>query len=155
MSSTLLRRTTFLVPDAEKAAQFYQTVFGWKVWYDNHVAADYRMPPSGAPDGAKVRLIMLESADPNLGKLGMMSYLEPPLDVGVLQKRTMVRMGEPILVMNTDDIDGVYQRALQAGATIVTKPFDWTVPGHDGKTVNLRSISLFDPNGIYLEISQR
>ena len=52
-------------------------------------------------------------------------------------------------------VDGVYQRALQAGATIVTKPFDWTVPGHDGKTVNLRSISLFDPNGIYLEISQR
>ena len=155
MNATLLKRTTFLVPDAEKAADFYKTVFGWKVWYDNHVAADYRFPPSGAPDGAKVRLIMLESADPNLGKLGLMSYLEPPFDVGVLQQRTMVRMGEPILVMNTDNIDEVYQRALKAGATIVTTPIDWTVPGHDGNTVKLRTVSMFDPNGIYMEVSQR
>ncbi|MCB1625390.1 MAG: VOC family protein [Pseudomonadales bacterium] len=155
MSATLLRRTTFVVPDAEKAADFYKTVFGWKVWYDNLVDADLRFPPSGAPDGATVRLIMLESADPNLGKLGLMSYIEPPFDVGVLQKRTMVRMGEPILVMNTDDIEGIHQRAKQAGATIVTAPIDWTVPGHDGKTVKLRSISMFDPNGIYMEVSQR
>jgi catechol 2,3-dioxygenase-like lactoylglutathione lyase family enzyme len=156
MSESILKRTTFVVRDAEKAADFYKSVFGWTVWYDNLVAADRRFPPSGAPDKANVRLIMLESADPQLGKLGLLSYVDPPFDMGVPTARTMIRMGEPILVINTTDIDGIYDRAAKAGATLVTTPVDWTVPAPDGVSkINLRTISLFDPSGIYMEISQR
>ena len=37
----LLKRTTFIVRDAEASATFYQQVFGWTVWYDNVVKADH------------------------------------------------------------------------------------------------------------------
>lgn len=150
----VLKRTTFIVADALGSAKFYMDVFGWHVWYDNIVKADGRFPPSGAPDLAEVRLVILEAADPKIGKLGLLEYLNPPFDTGVAARRTKVRMGEAILVVETADVDDVYQRALTAGATVVTKPVDWEVPSADGNsTIKLRTVSLFDPNGIYMEVS--
>ena len=159
MTSGILKRTTFIVADAEAAAAFYRSVFGWTVWYDNIVRADKRFPPSGAPDGAEVRLIILEALDPKVGKLGLLEYLDPPFDPGTpartLTGRTRVRMGEPILVVETEDIEGIHTRALAAGATVVTSPVDWEVPASDGESsIKLRTVSLFDPNGIYLEVSE-
>ncbi len=155
MDADVLKRTTFIVADAASSASFYQDVFGWTVWYDNLLQADPRFPPSGAPDMAEVRLIILEAADPRIGKLGLLQYLDPPFDTGTIQGRTKIRMGEPILVIETENVDGVYERALAAGASVVTEPVDWEVPAPDGKSViNLRTISLFDPNGIYMEVSE-
>jgi hypothetical protein len=59
-----------------------------------------------------------------------------------------------ILVIETNDIDGVYQGASSAGATVISKPVDWRVPSPDGNSsIHLRTVSLFDPNGIYMEVS--
>lgn len=154
MSMDILKRTTFIVADAKASAEFYVKVFGWTVWYDNQLKADHRFPPSGAPDQAEVKLVIVQAADPKIGKLGFLEYLEPPFDTGALKQRTMVRMGEPILVVETGDVDGVYQRARALGANVVTEPVDWEVPGPDGQSViHLRSVSMFDPNGIYMEVS--
>ncbi|MCS6948356.1 MAG: VOC family protein [Steroidobacteraceae bacterium] len=153
MVENLLRRTTFIVPDARAAAQFYCDVFGWKKWYDNELSVDARFPPA-APDGARAHLVILQVEDPKIGMLGLMQYLDPPFDTAVPTRRTKVRMGEPILVIETRDIDGVYRRALAAGANVVTPPVDWQVPSHDGKgVIHLRSMSMFDPNGIYMEVN--
>ena len=155
MSADVTKRTTFIVASAEASAKFYQDVFGWTVWYDNIVEADHRFPPSGAPDKAQVRLIIVEPGGTDLGKLGFLEYLDPPFDTGTSTNRTKVRMGEPILVWNTPDVEAVYQKALAAGANVVTAPVDWTVPAASGAgKTHLRSISLFDPNGIYMEISE-
>ncbi|WP_394972716.1 VOC family protein [uncultured Croceitalea sp.] len=151
---SILRRATFVVPDAEVAAQFYIDVFQWKVWYDDIVHCDERFPPSGAPHLAETRVIILESADPALGKLGFIHYTDAPFDTGLVTKRTKIRVGEPLVVINTTDIDDIYNKAIAAGATVVTTPANWTVPGADGKKIQLRSSSMFDPSGIYLEISQ-
>ncbi len=154
MTTDVLKRTTFVVRDATSAAQFYQHVFGWRVWYDNVLKADYRFPPSGAPDGAEVHLVILEVEDPKIGKLGLLEYLDQPFDGGVPAGRTMVRMGEAILVIETPDVDAVHERAVSAGANIVSAPVDWTVPTPDGKgVIKLRTMSRFDPNGIYMEVS--
>ena len=154
MNVGILKRTTFIVADAKASARFFMDVFGWTVWYDNMVRADRRFPPSGAADMAEVHLIILEARDPKVGKLGLLQYRDPPFDVGTMRGRTKVRMGEPILVVETEDVDGVHERALAAGASVVTEPVDWQVPSPDGKSsINLRTISLFDPNGIYMEIS--
>ena len=154
MDIGILKRTTFIVKDAKASAKFYQDVFGWKVWYDNELAADHRFPPSGAPDQAKVRLIILEALDSKLGKLGLLQYLDPPFDTGTLENRTKVRIGEPIMVIESKDIYGVHERAVAAGATVVTPPIDWYVPAPDGvNQIHLRTVSLFDPNGIYMEVS--
>lgn len=150
----ILKRTTYIVADAEASAAFYKEVFGWTEWYNNIVKADYRFPPSGAPNMAEVHLIILQAADPKIGKLGLLQYQTPPFDTGTPKNRTMVRMGESILVVETEDVDGVYTRAKAAGAAIVTSPVDWEVPSPDGEsTIHLRTVSFFDPNGIYMEVS--
>lgn len=154
MDVGIFKRTTFLVRDAEVSAAFYRDVFGWTIWYDNSLACDARFPPSGASDGAEVRLIILEAQDPKLGKLGLLEYKDAPFDTGALTQRTKVRNGEAVLVIESKDIEGVYDRAVAAGGTVITKPVDWYVPapnGHD--KIHLRTVSMFDPNGIYLEIS--
>jgi predicted enzyme related to lactoylglutathione lyase len=155
----LLKRTTFLVEDAGAAARFYESVFGWKRWYDQRLLADRRFPPTGSDQDAEVRLVILETSDPVIGKLGFLQYIESPFGAEDLRARpgrprSRVRPGEPILVVATKDVDGVHDRAVAAGATVVTPPVDWTVPAPGGaKRIHLRSVSLFDPNGIYLEVS--
>jgi catechol 2,3-dioxygenase-like lactoylglutathione lyase family enzyme len=153
MTSAILKRTTFIVPDAEAAARFYTTVFGWTPWYDHTLAVDGRFPPA-APSGAKAHLVLLQAEDPKIGMLGLMQYLEPPFDTAVKTGRTRVSMGEAILVIQASDLDGICERARAAGANIVTPPVDWEVPSHDGKSViRLRTMSMFDPNGIYMEVN--
>lgn len=155
MSTDIFKRTTFIVPNAKQAATFYEKVFGWKVWYDNILEADHRFPPSGAKDKAKVHLIVLEVADPKIGKLGLLSYINPPFDTATPKNRTKVRMGETILVINSQDVKAVHQKALKAGANIVSAPVDWVVPGPGNSAdINLRTMAMFDPNGIYMEISE-
>jgi catechol 2,3-dioxygenase-like lactoylglutathione lyase family enzyme len=149
----ILRRTTFVVPDADTAARFYQKVFGWTRWYDNELAVDRRFPPAG-PDRARAHLVIMKVEDDRIGMIGFLQYLEPPFDTAVPVGRSKVRMGEPILVIETTDIEGVHRRAVEAGANVVTAPVDWTVPSNDGKgIIRLRSMSLFDPNGVYMEVN--
>ena len=155
MDIGVLKRTTYIVADAQKSAEFYQKVFGWKIWYDNVLMADPRFPPSGEKEPAQVRLIILEALDSKLGKLGLLQYIDPIVDTGILQNRTKVRMGEPIMVIESKDIYGVHERAVAAGASVITPPVDWHVPTPDGNsTIHLRTVSLFDPNGIYMEVSE-
>ncbi len=154
MDIGILKRTTFIVPDAEKAATFYSMVFGWTIWYNNVLKADERFPPSGAADKAQVKLVILQAIDPKLGKIGFLEYIDPPFDTGFLSNRDKVRMGEPILVIESQDIHGVFERAKAAGAKIITQPVDWYVPDASGESkIHLRTISMFDPNGIYMEVS--
>ncbi len=54
------------------------------------------------------------------------------------------------------DPDAAYQRILKTDAVVVAPPTDWTVPGPvKGQVIRLRTMSLFDPNGIYLEVNLR
>lgn len=153
MTDAILRRTTFLVPDAEAAANFYVEVFGWTRWYDQELSVDRRFPPA-APDGARAHLVLIQAEDPRIGMLGLMQYLDPPFDTAVKSGRSRVSMGEAILVIETKDPDGIHERAKARGATIVTPPVDWEVPRNDGQGVfKLRGMSMFDPNGIYMEVN--
>ncbi len=155
MADALLKRTTFVVDDAAAAAEFYKTVFGFSVWYDNTLPVDARFPPT-APDQAMARLIILEVEDPKIGKLGFLSYLDhDPQEDPTWRGRTQLRRGDTVLVMETHDLPGVHARAAAyPGARVVTPPVDWSVPGPDGKPIQLTAMSLFDPSGIYCEISK-
>lgn len=152
--TNLLRRTTFIVADAQRSASFYESVFGWTRFYDHALTAKAGFPPVG-PRDEPVKLVLLKAQDPQIGMLGFLQYVEAPFDTAVPSKRTRVRMGEPILVIQTEDVHGIHARAVAAGATIATPPTDWQVPSPDGRSViRLRSMSMFDPDGIYSEINQ-
>ncbi len=156
MADAIFKRTTFVVPNAEQAAKFYMHVFGMTKWYDNRVPVHEAFPPA-APHWAPCHLILLKADDPTIGMLGLLQYLDQPFDSGVVTGRTRVRMGETLLVFETKDLDGVYRRTLEAGgATVIAPPTDWDVPSHDGKSkILLRTMSMFDPNGIYMEVNQK
>lgn len=148
------KRTTFVVADADAAASFYESVFGWTRWYDNTLTADRRFPPTGTGEDAQVHLVILDTANDVLGKLGLLSYPDTPIDSAPPRPTDRVRIGDPVLVVATKDVDGIYERAVAQGATVVTAPVDWEVPAPSGaRPIRLRSVSLFDPNGIYLEVS--
>jgi catechol 2,3-dioxygenase-like lactoylglutathione lyase family enzyme len=150
----ILRRTTFVVPDADAAARFYSEVFGWTRFYDNPVKVHQFFPPA-APHNAASHLVLLKAEDPKIGMVGFLQYLDPPFDAAVPTGRTKVRMGEAILVVQTADVDGIHQRALAAGANVIAPPTNWEVPSHDGSSsIKLRTMSMFDPNGVYSEINQ-
>ena len=154
MTSGILRRTTFVVPDAAKAAQFYETVFGWTRFYDHSLVAKRGFPPV-SPNDEPVKLVLLKAEDPKIGMVGFLQYVNPPFDTAIPVNRSKVRMLETILVVQTDDVDGAHARAVAAGANITVPPTTWEVPSHDGSSViRLRTFSMFDPNGIYSEVNQ-
>lgn len=156
IEAALLRRTTFLCADAARLADFYCVVFGFTRHYDHSLAVDARFPPTGAPDGARARLVILKSRDPTVGMLGFLQY-EQDLPGGMPAPADgRVRLGEPVLVFGTDDVHALASRATRAGATIATPPTDWEVPSRDGDGVTrLRTLCFFDPEGHYCEVSQR
>ncbi len=151
----VLLRSTFIVRDIEAAIRFYQDVFGWRVAYDNVLAVDRRFPPA-APDGAPCRLVIFagEGPDAEIGGIGFMQYVEHPTRPGPDKHRGTVGQGEAILVVKSDDPDATYERVKKTDAVVVAPPTDWTVPGPaPGQVIRLRTMSLFDPNGIYLEVN--
>ena len=150
----ILRRTTFVVPSAERAAAFYESVFGWTRFYDHRVAVHDGFPPAG-PHNTPCHLVILKAENEHIGMIGFMQYLEPPFDTAVPTQRSKIRMGEAILVIQTPDVDAAHRLAVAGGASIAKPPTSWEVPSHDGKSViKLRTMSMFDPNGVYSEVNQ-
>lgn len=149
------KRTTFLVQDAEAAARFYRKVFGMATWYDNELEVDGRFPPC-APDGAAARLVIVKANDPKIGMLGFLSYArhQPDRKADFIN-REKLRLGDTVLVFEVDDLHETHRRAAEAGARIVTPPARWTVPGPDGGALELFSMSMFDLQGIYMEVGQK
>lgn len=153
--SSFFKRTTFVVSDARAAAAFYEHVFGMRVWYDNELVPDADFPPA-APPGSRVHLIVLEADDPVIGKLGFLQYLDNPPQRPAPKSTRRVVLGEPILVFETDDIEAVAERVRDTAAHIVAGPKDWEVPSVDGRgVIHLTTMSLFDPEGIYMEIGSK
>jgi len=57
---------------------------------------------STRPDKAEVRLLVLEARHPRIGKLGLLQYVEPH---STTARQSIVSMGEPILDIETEDVD--------------------------------------------------
>lgn len=148
-----LLRTTFIVVDIEAGVAFYQDVFGWSVVYDTVLNVDRRFPPA-APDGARCRLVIMQAQDPEIGGVGFMRYLDDPIPAGPSKDRPKLNCGEAILVIRSNDPDAVYEKIKGTDAVIHSPPVDWEVPGpNPGQIIRLRTMSLFDPNGIYMEVN--
>jgi len=151
----ILRRTSFVVADAEKIADFYQHVFGWERFYDNDTPVDARFPPC-APDAALAKLIILKAKDPDIGMLGFMEYLGFEPEVSTNKDKAALGIGDPILVIEAPDIDAVYEKVKATKARLVSEPIKWTVKDYAGTgLIHLCTFSFFDPIGTYVEVNTR
>ncbi len=151
----LLRRTSFIVEDVEATAGFYQQIFGWERFYDHETPVDRRFPPC-APDQTMGKIIILKADDPHIGMIGFMEYqaFRPP--DRRLANRTTLGLGDAILIVEVNNMDVIYDKARKAMANLITEPVEWTVKAHSGQgVIRLSTFSLFDPNGIYVEVNCR
>ncbi len=149
----ILKRTTFIVADAEQSARFYADVCGLREWYRNELTVDGRFPPLAA-DGARAKLIVMQGEDAEIGMLGFLQYLDskgpdlPP-------PQASMAPGQPVLVFRSADVGALAERARAAGALSISGPARWEVPAVDGSVATLETVGLFDPSGIYCEASAR
>ncbi|ANY18659.1 hypothetical protein A6F68_00123 [Tsuneonella dongtanensis] len=146
----LLKRTTFVVADAQRSAERYEEIFGWSRYYDDELAVDGRFPPI-APDGSIARLIILKADDPRIGMIGFLSYCAffpaPVADA--------MRIGSAVLVVETQDADSLARRARAFPDIQVMGPVSWQVPSAQGSVLTLLTVSLRDRDGLYWEASER
>ena len=148
--TNLLKRTTFIVADAESAARRYEWIFGWTRYYDHELKVDGRFPPV-APDGSAAHLVMLRAEDPVIGMLGFLSYRDfvPASGTGAMG------LGTAMLVVTTPDANALAKRARSQKEMNVNGPVDWQVPSARGPIITLRTVSLTDTDGLYFEASER
>jgi len=155
MPANELLRPTFIIADMDAAIEFYAGVFGWAIVFDQVIKVDRRFPPA-APHDARCRLTVFQIDDPELGTLGFMQYLDDAIPAGPSKHRKALGQGEAILVIRSADVDGCYERIKATEAVIIGPPADWEVVGErPGEVIKLRTMSGFDPNGIYFEVNAR
>lgn len=150
-----LLRPTFIIADMAAAIDFYRGVFEWTVVFDQVIKVDRRFPPA-APDQSRCRLVVFQVADPELGTIGFMQYLDASIPAGPPKDRPKLGQGEAILVIRSSAIDECHERMKATQAVIHAPPTDWEVVGEKpGEVIRLRTMSGFDPNGIYFEVNRR
>ena len=152
-----IKRTTLIVRDIQKSVDFYTQVMGMKVWYDQEMPVGGEVLPAGEP-GAQVRVAILQGNDPDVGMLGIMQYLDPPVeDPGPYAKT--IGIGTAMFVAGAEDVTEIAARMDAAGDkfghTVHCPPEHDEVPGADGATIQLTTMSFFDPDGYFFELNTR
>ncbi|MSQ85820.1 MAG: hypothetical protein EXR10_03095 [Alphaproteobacteria bacterium] len=148
-----IRRTTLIVRDIDLSVDFYCRVMGMELWYDQTMTVGGQVLPAGEP-GAKVRVAILKGADPVVGMLGIMAFLDPPIEPVPLPKRPL-QIRDPIFVASAQDVNEIYRRMVGAPAHISCPPSDDSVTAADGSTLKLTTMSFFDPDGYFYELNTR
>lgn len=154
MTDSIVKRTTLIVADASRSIAFYRDVLGLKEYYNQHMSVGGKIIPAGEP-GATVHLGIMEGPDPEVGKLGILQWTNPPLPAR--PKAKQLGLGDLTLVTETDDMDGLYRR-LQASPDchIHCPPHQWQVPLPDGAGFRaLQTLSFFDPDGFFFEVNYK
>ncbi len=154
MATTRIKRTTMIVRDAAQQKKFYEDVFGWRTYYDSTMRVTGKIIPTAVPE-AEVQLFIMERDDQEIGKIGILQWVDPPLpDEGPSYS---VEIGDVIFVADSDDVVALAER-IEAfpGARIYAAPRDYTFPAPDGSgDIELTSMSFFDPEGFLHEAYYR
>ena len=145
-----IKRTTIVVRDIAVSRAFYRDVLGFKIWYDREFVFSGKGFP-GTKAGDKSHLVIMEARDPEIGKIGLLQYTDPPIPPAPLP--AMIGFGGVIFVGDVEDLDALYARLAAAGARIATPPHIFEVTGADGQLKRMNRICFFDPDGVLFEIS--
>ncbi len=149
--SNILKRTTLLVRDAEKAADWYSEVFGMKRWLDTPFTLSGIGLAIGEK-GDKTRLIIMQCNDPVIGMIGLLQWIEPTLEAPPIP--TKLTFGSPIFVVASDDARSVFNKANLSGANIYAEPYEWSFNAPDGSVKNMIGCSFFDLDGYFYEVNE-
>lgn len=150
---TIVRRSTLIVGDIDESIEFYRDVLGYTRWYYNEGKVSEGSIPADAELGDPSIFAIMKGRDPWIGMVGL-------LQKGTARSRTVdpstysVSPGDVILMMETDDLDGIYERMRATNTPIWKHPETTTVTGAGGKQWDATFLFAFDPDGHLLEINQ-
>jgi len=148
----IVRRATLIVRDIEVSARWYEQVVGMTRYYDN----EYILTGDGLAagnEGDRTHLIIMQCEDPEIGMIGLLQWLDPPLPAPA-EIPASVTYGNPTFVVASDDARQVWERATQFGTRIQSDPHEWSVQGPNGETMRFLGTSLFDPDGYFYQFNE-
>lgn len=150
---TDLRRVSLIVEDIEESLKLYRDVLEFEVNYDAEVTMSGVALPAGEP-GAKARLVLISSNDSWVGWIGLLQWIDPPLEINAAPER--MGIGDAILVFNTEKVDEHCNAAAKLpGIRITTEASNTTYPPRgDGEPIVVRTCYLFDRDGYFLELNK-
>ncbi len=148
----IVKRTTLIVRDAERAADWYAHVFGMTRWMDTPFTLSGNQLAAGAK-GDRTRLVIMKAQHDEIGMIGLLEWLEPKMDVPENPPRR-VAFGAPIFVVAAPNAVATCARAKARGSHIHCEPVEWTVTGADGRLRDMIGASFFDLDGYFFEVNQ-
>jgi catechol 2,3-dioxygenase-like lactoylglutathione lyase family enzyme len=148
----IIKRTTFMVRDAERAVHWYEQVFGMTRWMDTPFTLSGAQLAAGKK-GDQTRLVILKCQDDSIGMIGLLEWLDPKMPAPVALP-TEISFGMPIFVVATRDAHGAVERARSLGSRIHCDPHAWTVTGADGAQKDMLGCSFWDLDGYFFEANQ-
>jgi len=128
-----LSHTFVTVHDQDEALRFYRDVLGLELRTDEPFM-DYRWLTVGAP-GSPVEIVLAHS-----------SMGHSPADASVLDELA-AKGALNSIIFTTDDVDGVFDKVLSAGAEVVQEPMD--------QPYGVRDCAFRDPSGNQIRIGTR
>ncbi len=148
----IVRRTTLMVRDIEISAAWYEQVAGMTRYYDDEVVLSGEGMAAGA-EGDRTRLIVMQCEDPEIGMIGLLQWIDPPLPAPA-EIPTSVTYGNPTFVVASDDAQEVWRRARELDTHIHAEPHEFSVTGPKGETMEFVSVCMFDPDGYFYQFNQ-
>jgi len=149
----VIKRTTVMVRDAEKAAQWYESVLGMTRWMDTPFTLSGNQLASGKK-GDQTRLIIMQAEHDEIGMIGLLQWVDPVREDIPAQLPTEIPFGTPIFVVASKDTEATVERARAAGSRIHAEPLEWTVTGADGRKKDMMGASFWDLDGNFFEVNQ-
>jgi len=153
MATTTVKRTTLIVRDIEASSKWYEEILDMSLYYDDTITLSGQGLAAGKK-GDVTHLKIYKCSDPVIGMIGLLQWIDPDLPAPE-EIPTKVDYGNPTFVVDTDNVDEVYKKALALGTHIHSEPHEWSVRGADGNMINFITLSVFDPDGYFYEINQR
>ena len=149
---SVLRRTTLIVGDAETSMRFYRDIIGMSVYLENKGRVTTSSLPSLAQPGDASRFVIMKGKHPWIGMIGLLQYGQaaPVSDVNA-----RLKPGDTVLMIETDDVEGIHRRMLAAGTPIHKGPETTEVTGAGGAKWTATFLFARDPDGHMIEINQR
>jgi catechol 2,3-dioxygenase-like lactoylglutathione lyase family enzyme len=148
--TTAIRRTTITTHDMTQSMRFWADGLGFTVWYDEVITDPAVVQLLGVPQGTHVRVAILEAEPGEVGKIGLMQFLNgqpvaaPALRVGPPSA------GEVVIMFKTERMRSAYRRLNAMGFSQVGEPALLEVPGRP-KTYEM---AMRDPNNVRVTLVQ-
>ena len=149
----IVKRTTLIVRDAEKAAQWYENVLGMTRWMDTPFTLSGTQLAAGKK-GDKTRLVIMKAQHDEIGMIGLLQWVDPVREDIPAELPSEIGFGMPVFVLASEDTSALLDRAREAGSRIHSEAREWTVTGADGRVKDMLGGSFWDHDGYFFEVNQ-